>query len=268
MGDLYSGKAVTFKIPNGQSLVDNRWISQQDRGSAIVVKAFEVFLPTKSPSERTARVEAKVVGWNQHEEGESLYNIVPEKTFISEYKEGQGATCRNESDLLTNPSGSTLPKICPLDVDEYKCQELLQKTALYPSIYYKWEVSITGYESVRVPNPANRDFRIKVGVQMCILDPPNKDKGTKVKDGGQRRKRRRKRPNKERMKPVGANRATCPRGQYWSIDVAWCAPCPEGSKPALDGYYCEKITTENKTSSCMDVKRSDVNINSSQIINK
>ena len=109
LSELYSGKTVTFKIPNSQWLV-------------------EVFLPTASTNERMVRVEAKVIGWNQHSpknEGQKSYVIVPRKSFIFKYLEGRDARCRKESDLLTNPYGPSLPKICPLNVDENNCQELI-----------------------------------------------------------------------------------------------------------------------------------------------
>ena len=229
--DLYSGKRVTFKIPNGKWLVDNRWISADDEHSAIVVKKFEVFVPTVSVTERMVRVDASITGLNQltPPDGKS-YVIVPEKRFIFEYLEGHGAQpCRKESDALTNPYGASLPKICPLNVDENNCQELLQKTPLFPSVYSQWQVSLSGYESATVPDPATV-LNLKVGVRLCIMNGgPSQDKKTKVKTF------------KDRSKKKHRDATSCPDGQYWEVVSGACTPCPEGSKSALDGYYCEKI---------------------------
>ena len=236
---LYSGKTVTFKIPSSQWLVDNRWINAQDQGSAIVVKKFEVFLPTVSTTERMVRVEAKVIGWNQHTpgKGQKSYVIVPQKSFIFEYLEGHDAQCRKQSDLLKNPYGQSLPEVCPLNVDENNCQEIITKTPLFPSVYSQWQVSIAGYQSVPVPDPDPvADFRIKVGVKLCILQRQNKDKGMKTKDRGKMKiAKNTKTKKKLRMETL------CPDGQYWSVNSDACAPCPKGSRSALDGYYCEII---------------------------
>ena len=239
LSDLYSGKTVTFKIPKSQWLVDSRWINSQDQDSAIVVKKFEVFLPTVSTTERMVRVEAKVIGWNQHspgKEGQKSYIIVPQKNFIFEYLEGRDAHCRKESDLLTNPYRPSLPKICPLNVDENNCQELITKTPLFPSVYSQWKVSVAGYQSVPVPDPDPvADFRLKVGVKLCILQRSNKEKGMKTKGGGKMKITKTKTKKKLRKETL------CPDGQYWSVSSDACASCPKGSRSALDGYYCEKI---------------------------
>lgn len=238
--DLYSGKPVTFKIPNGQWLVDNRWINAQDQDSAIVVKKFEVFLPTVSGTERMARVEANVIGWNQYsppDEDRKSYVIVPPKNFIFEYLEGNDAHahCRKESDLFTNPYGSSLPKICPLNVDENNCRELLEITPLFPSVFSQWKVSISGYQSVPVPDPAT-DFKLKVGMKLCILNRPSQDKGTKSKDKGKLTRVLKKKTTKKRLR----DGTSCPDGKYWSAGLSACASCPKGSRSALHGYYCER----------------------------
>lgn len=235
--NLYVGKRVTFKIPNGKWLVDNRWINAQDEQSAIFVKKFEVFVPTVSVTERMVRVDASITGLNQHTppDGKS-YVIVPEKNFIFEYLEGHGAQpCRKESDALTNPYGADLPKICPLNVDENNCQELLEKTPLFPSVYSQWQVSLSGYESATVPDPATV-LNLKVGIRLCILNrgssQDTEKRGKKVKKF------------KDRARKKHRDETRCPDGQYRAVGSGACTPCPEGSKSALDGYYCEKIKTK------------------------
>ena len=231
IADLYSGKRVIFKIPNGQWLVNKGWISQQDREAAIVVKKFEVFVPTVSITERRVRVEAAITGMNQltPPDGKS-YVIVPERNFIFEYLEGHGAQpCRKESDALSNPYGADLPKICPVNVDENNCQELLEKTPLYPSVFSQWKVSLLGYEAATVPDPA-AVLNLKVGMRLCIFNRGSNDaKKTKIQKV------------KDRAKKKHGDRTSCPDGQYWAAGSGSCTTCPEGSKSALDGYYCEKI---------------------------
>lgn len=231
MADLYSGKRVIFKIPNGQWLVDKGWISQQDREAAIFVKKFEVYVPTVSVTERRIRVQAAITGMNKLTlpDGKS-YVIVPERNFIFEYLEGHGAQpCRKESEALSNPYGADLPKICPVNVDENNCQELLEKTPLFPSVYSQWKVSLLGYEAATVPDPATV-LNLKVGMRLCILNRgSSQTKKTKVKKV------------KNAAKKKHRDRISCPDGQYWAAGSGACTTCPKGSKSALDGYYCEKI---------------------------
>lgn len=231
MADLYSGKRVIFKIPNGQWLVDKGWISQQDKETAIFVKKFEVYVPTVSVTERRVRVQATITGMNKLTlpDGKS-YVIVPERNFIFEYLEGHGAQpCRKESEALSNPYGADLPKICPVNVDENNCQELLEKTPLFPSVYSQWKVSLLGYEAATVPDPATV-LNLKVGMRLCILNRgSSQTKKTKVKKV------------KNAAKKKHRDRTSCPDGQYWAAGSGSCTTCPKGSKSALDGYYCEKI---------------------------
>lgn len=229
--DLYSGKHVIFKIPHGQWLVDKGWISQQDKEAAIFVKKFEIYVPTVSVTERRVRVQAAITGMNQLTlpDGKSFV-IVPERNFIFEYLEGHGAQpCRKESEALSNPYGADLPKICPVNVDENNCQELLEKTPLFPSVYSQWKVSLLGYEAAPVPDPATV-LNLKVGMRLCILN-----------HGSSHAKKTNVKKFKNRAKKKQRDRTSCPDGQYWAPGSGACTTCPEGSKSALDGYYCEKI---------------------------
>ena len=243
LGDLYAGKPVTFQIPDSQWLVDNGWINPGDQNAAIFVKQFVVFLPTVSPTEREVRVEAKVSGENQHSPPDGTRYVivrVPEKKFIFYYREGHSAVCRRDSDKLTNPYGSSLPKICPLNEDQNSCQELLERTPLFPSVYSKWKVSISGYESVQVPEPAS-NFKLKVDTKLCFMERPSKDKGKKNKF-----KRKKKLILTKRKKTKYRHGPTnCPDGHFWSGDSGVCSKCPKGSRSALHGYYCEKIPKKN-----------------------
>lgn len=242
LGDLYAGKPVTFQIPDSQWLVDNGWINPGDQNAAIFVKQFVVFLPTVSPTEREVRVEAKVSGENQHSPPDGTRYVivrVPEKKFIFDYREGHSAVCRRDSDKLTNPNGSSLPKICPLNEDQNSCQELLERTPLFPSVYSKWKVSISGYESVQVPEPAS-NFKLKVDTKLCFMERPSKDKGRKNKF-----KRKKKLILTKRRKTKYHGPTNCPDGHFWSGDSGVCAKCPKGSRSALHGYYCEKIQKKN-----------------------
>ena len=230
LGDLYAGKPVTFQIPDSQWLVDNGWINPGDQNAAIFVKQFVVFLPT-------------VRGENQHSPPDGTRYVivrVPEKKFIFDYREGHSAVCRRESDQLTNPyDGSPLAKICPLNEDQNSCQELLERTPLFPSVYSKWQVSISGYESVQVPEPAS-NFKLKVDTKLCFMERPSKDKGKKNKF-----KRKKKLILTKRRKTKYHGPTNCPDGHFWSGDSGVCAKCPKGSRSALHGYYCEKIPKKN-----------------------
>lgn len=242
LSDLFSGKPVNFKIPNSQWLVNNGWVDAEDQNAAIVVKKFVVFLPTEDPAERSVRVEAKITGWNQHSPPSGTSYViasVPEKKFIFQYRQGRSVQCRKESDTLNNPYGPSLPKICPLNVDDNNCQELLEKTSLFPSVYSQWQVSVNGYESLQIPDPAT-GFKLKAGVKLCVLDLPSNDKGKKSKDRG---KKIRLLPKKNSKKFSKAT--SCPNGQYWSVGSNGCVSCPIGSRSALNGYYCEKIPKQD-----------------------
>ncbi|KAK3750698.1 hypothetical protein QZH41_005750 [Actinostola sp. cb2023] len=244
LSDLYAGRSVTFKIPNADWLVTNQWIGAQDRDSAIVVKKFEVFLPTQSATQHMVRVDAKMTGENRlSTSGDTSYVIVPGRRFVFEYLEGSGQRCRKESQALTNPYGTTLPKLCPLNVDENNCQELLEKTPLFPSVYSRWKVSISGYESTTAPDPTSADFKLKVGVKLCILSPRSRDKAAKTKKKGNKIKKWLKSKNKNKLEDQ--ERKSCPTDRYWSKKAGRCAKCHKGSRSALGGYFCEKIPKKN-----------------------
>jgi len=234
---LYDGRPITFKIPNSDWLVENNWILQQDKDSSITVKKFEVYLPTQSLTERTVRVSARVTGNKLSASSDTSYVIVPNKEFIFEYQEGSSDhPCKSQA--LDNPYGQTLPKLCPLNVDENNCLELLQKTPLFPSVYSNWKITVSGYESTPVPIPANDDFTLKVSVKLCILNQSSKDKaarrGKKKLDKILGSSDRRQGENREREK--------CRNNSYYSITSRRCVACPKGSRSALEGYFCAKKT--------------------------
>ena len=158
--------------------------------------------------------------------------------FLSTTNDGVARALHDESTLLNNPYGPNLPKICLLNVDDNSCDELLQKTPLFPLVYAKWKISISGYESARIPNPANQDFAIKFGAKLCILQRKVKDKGINLLDPKRRDKGRKR--NKKQQQRNNANTIHCQDGQYWSLNKGACTPCPSGSYSALDGYYCKQ----------------------------
>ncbi|KAK3739580.1 hypothetical protein QZH41_002064 [Actinostola sp. cb2023] len=190
------------------------------------------------------RVEAKITGENRlSTSSNTSYVIVPGRRFVFEYLEGSSQRCRKESQALTNPYGTTLPKLCPLNVDENNCQELLAKTPLFPSVYSRWKVSISGYESTPAPTPANEDFKLKVGVKLCILSPTSRDQPAKTKKKGNKIKKWLKSKNKNKLEDQ--ERKGCPKDRYWSKKAGRCVKCRNGSRSALDGYFCEKIPKKN-----------------------
>lgn len=199
--DLHCGKPVIFQIPNSQWLVDNGWIAEGDKDSAIFVKKFEVFMPTVSTFKGRKQVKVEVVGENKlppTDAKHTSYVIVPNEPFEADYQEGKGRPpCGNPE--ISNPYGQTLPKICPF-TSENQNNGLGSKTKLFTSIYSQWQVTVSGYKSAAyIPNPANTDFRLKVRVKFCILNKNRKDEEMNFKDRGNKGRK-----GKRRKRAVGA----------------------------------------------------------------
>ncbi|XP_065070764.1 uncharacterized protein LOC135695567 [Rhopilema esculentum] len=178
ISNLYAAKQVRFKIPNSDWLVENQWVDRGDKNSVITVKKFEIFLPTMSGIRKRVNVEAKSEGRNQLVPNGKTYTIIPSKNLKFEYLEGgSNEGCRQET--FQNPYDTSKPEICPVNMEEDRCLDLLEKTALYPSVYADWKVSISGYESDAVPQLAS-DFKLKVGITLCVANGSNKKKKKKT----------------------------------------------------------------------------------------
>ena len=177
ISNLYAAKQVRFKIPNSDWLVENQWIDRGDKNSVITVKKFEIFLPTMSGIRRRVNVEAKSEGRNQLVPNGKTYTIIPNKNLKFEYLEGgSNEGCRQET--FQNPYDTSKPEICPVNMEEDRCLDLLERTALYPSVYADWKMSISGYESDAVPQLAS-NFKLKVGITLCVANGSNKKKRKK-----------------------------------------------------------------------------------------
>lgn len=175
--DLYAGREVTFKIPDAQWLVQHNWIRKSDKDSTFVVKKFDVYLPTSSTIDRLVRCKAKAFGENKLFTNSNIhYTIIPQEEFTFEYIEGNKNTpCKSVAHTFSNPYGS-LPHLCRLDrVDNKNCLGMLQRTPLFPSVFSAWKNSISGYESVPVPQHLKKDFKLKVGVKICVFKPTKND---------------------------------------------------------------------------------------------
>ncbi|KAK3740592.1 hypothetical protein QZH41_001065 [Actinostola sp. cb2023] len=233
--DLHAGKRVAFKIPNADWLITNQWINAEDRDSAIVVKQFEVFLPMQSATPHAVRVDATITGDNRISiASPTIYVIVPEKKFVFSYNEGSGQPpCRQTP--ITNPYGTTLPKLCPLSVNENNYQELLEKTPLFPSVYSRWKVSISGYDSTRIPIPTNADFRLKVGVKLCILSPRSRYKAAK---------------NKNKNKLEDQERKSCPKDR--DLKIHWTATTRTAGS-AVEAWVEITVTAREKQTKTREV---------------
>lgn len=234
LSKLYAGRPVIFQIPDSDWLVTNKWISALERDSAIVVKKFEVFLPYEGNTQRRAYVKAEVIGDNKLSTSSSTsYVIVPNKKLIFEYLEGNhDQPCRSQT--FDNPYGSSKPDLCPINVDENNCLELLQKTPLFPSVYSRWKITVSGYESTPVPEIANNDFKLKVGMKLCILNQ-SQSNDEKTQEEGH------KGSSNKKSKVREQRRQKCVNNLYWSKKSGRCVRCPKGSRSALDGYYCKKV---------------------------
>ena len=238
LSDLYAKNPVYFKIPSSQWLVDNKWISENDKDSIIFLKKFEVFLPIESSVPRLVTVDAEVIGDNKLSTSSKISHvIVPKNEFVFHYYEGRNSEqeCRQASQVMNNPYGSHLSKLCRLNVDDNNCQELLKKTPLFPSIYSRWKLTVSGYDSIPLPpTPANDDFKLKVGVRLCILRPNSNDQRHDASNV-QRKGKNRKRQMHDQERPSCAKPT-----DYWSDKHGHCVQCPKGSKPEMDGYFCVK----------------------------
>ncbi|KXJ27814.1 hypothetical protein AC249_AIPGENE9004 [Exaiptasia diaphana] len=238
LSDLYTKNPVYFKVPSSQWLVDNKWISENDKDSIIFLKKFEIFLPFESSVPRLVTVDAEVIADNKlSTSSKTSYIIVPKNEFVFHYYEGRNSEqeCRQASQVMNNPYGSRLSKLCRLNVDDNNCQELLKRTPLFPSVYSRWKLTVSGYDSIPLsPTPANDDFKLKVGVKLCILRPNSNDQSHDTSNAQRKRK-------SSKWQMHDQERPSCPKPtDYWSDKQGHCVQCPKGSKPGMDGYFCVK----------------------------
>ena len=209
---LYSGEATYFKIPNSQWLLDQNWIKEHDKDSALYVKQFEVYLPSQSSSTRSVVVRASPV-INELVPGGTNYIIEPQSSLVYEYKEGPNPSCHYP--VIKHPYMSckteNYNKICKLTVSVSR--------ELYPSLYARWKIILNGYEDVTPPEPVNDDLTLKVGLKICKMSSDSNVVTSSV---------------------LMQSDQCCPEGQYKSHTKSECKNCTADSHPVLAGYYCEK----------------------------
>ena len=218
LAKLYQGFPIIFKIPNSEWLVKKGWITEREKDFAIYVEQFEIYLPSHSETVLPVSVVAKTTsGSLVHPDG-TRYLIFPNQPLEYKYIKGPISSCRQR--MFRDPYGicettktEEVNKICPSSITE-------TKNELYPSIYSQWTLTVTGFENFTVPKPST-DLPLTVGLKICT-----RDKRLTMK--------RRRRFNRPKKSVFGC----CEEGQYWDNSKASCSACPDGTKPALDGYYC------------------------------
>ncbi len=212
--ELFKGENVAFQIPSAKWLVDQDWIRKEEINYAFYVKQFKLYLPTNSTFPQKFYSTANPVSSNAVSPGSSEYIIIPRLPLVHEYTMGpsrllcQTMKYRNP---YTSCEFEDVSEICPLSH--------APRHHLYPSIYSKWQLSIEGGENLAIPNPAT-NLSLLVSMQLCKIaqDYYIKEEPAVVMEASQ----------------------CCPDDEFRPNITSSCQMCPEGSKSALSGYYCEK----------------------------
>ena len=228
LGDLYSGTETTFQVPEHHRrwLASQRWLSGDDKNSALFVVGFELFLPSSGKKAKHIMVQTQVASKNTFPGKNVDYILTPPRSFTYEYKEGLGADLVCYLDRINNPYSichrAVLPKICPLSKPPAEGDRVIT----YPSILSQFDIQVFGYESSDVPEPKT-EMAIKAGLALCKVQTKKKKN---KKRGGSRVKR----------EIVDYSWGCCRGNSYWNVKRSQCRKCPESSSPKLAGYYCDK----------------------------
>ena len=220
LSELFAGETVEFKIPDSQWLIDNGWITEEERDYAFFVENFEVYLPTKTKHPKRLYTIVDPALHIQVIPNGTEYMITPHIPLVHEYILGpQRSVCHDQKSA--NPYTA-----CESDPTSYICQVSQKNTRyIFPSIYSQWAITLKGGEDLPLPNPAT-DLKIIFGLQICktVINKSYEE----FWETYDREKRN-----------VNQNDC-CLSGEFRPNTTADCEPCPSGSHSALAGYYCEK----------------------------
>ena len=215
---LAGKKTVSFQIPSSKWLIEKQIIGKHDRESAIYLESVKLFPPISSISPTRITVHTDFGGENRLTPNSGVnYLILPKNGFTFEYKEGGYIACSRKRENIYNICPSKkLHDICILA----ESQKPNRWKAL-PSIYAKWDIRVHGYEKIKVPKHTT-DLFVRAELEFCTI----KKKGGMRKDVDEEEDE--------------ANRMCCAGQKYYSWKSRSCKPCPTGSTPRLNGYFCAK----------------------------
>lgn len=220
---LLAGENVQFQIPNSQWLIDHNIIQENERGYAIYVKQFEVYLPVSSSSPASVRVSAASTASNRLVPGGTAYVIKPSHPLVVEYLEGHNFNCRGQSQ--PNPynlcESSKLPDIC-------LASGCLQHEFIPPSIYTQWNLVVNGYE-LKMNDFVEAGTDMQVQVSMTLCKKSRQSAATGQQSGVEKRQ--------ENANAMILNKC-CSGNEYWSSKSDQCTSCPSQTVSALHGYFC------------------------------
>lgn len=237
LNKLFSKETIQFKIPSSDWLVKNRWIDSSERDNAFYVKDFQVFLPLKPQNPKKIISTATTTVYNELIPGSTEYVLIPNPHIVFEYELGPPSIPCPDANFNRNPYTT-----CDTEsVSKYCDKSLPLNHYLFPSIYSKWIISMTGWPDndgeMVAPNPANNTkMSVIVGAQICKLLPMT----TGAPQSALRFHGKRHHPSFTHMQQGSSH--CCPAGQYRPDRFSYCKPCPVGSDSALAGYYCESNT--------------------------
>ena len=229
LDDLFAGRPTSFRVPNKEWLIKQQWVSKDIlfTKESFYIKSFSLFVPAQSEKERSITVTATASIDNKLLPDGPKYIIAPAPTFINEYKVGKGfKPCLQRK--IDNPysicSTKKLPQICPMTTQDSHHRP----SALYPSIYTKWILTLKGYNDTNFPHPTT-PVTVKAGIRICNV--------------------RRFQGNSERRNQIPEAEWGCCSGvnKYWSAKDTMCKTCPVNSSVLLNGYYCERDKQENES---------------------
>lgn len=218
---LFEGNEVSFKVPNGEWLVEHDWIPEDVKDHALFVTKFEVYLPIETETVTSVQVTALPTTHNTISHDGKSYFLAPIRERVYMYKEGKQNIPCSQTPLLPNPYTICVndkpQDICVLTIDDQG--DVFTRFPIYPSIYTLWKLKVSGYEDVH-PFSTATELNIKLRLTMCSLDPRSQ--------------------NEVQIPRRTTASRCCTNNDYYSPTDNACIGCPASSTSALHGYFCVK----------------------------
>ena len=231
---LLAGDKVKFQIPDSDWLVRNRWITRPFQHYAFYVKEFVLYLPVESKHGSSVTTEVTAVSENKLAPGaNTVYEIKPNTPLHAAYYEGSRTPCmqQHKENPFSLCSTNKPEDICPVTTGP---GQGTSSTTLYPSIYSKFTLQVSGTEYRNMSVMHSTNLNVKVGLITC-MKPTSGHSRTSILN------------EQSLMEDAQISTSTglvacCTSGTYWSETAHSCVSCPSKSHTMLHGYFCQGIS--------------------------
>ena len=243
---IYSGRQVSFKIPNAQWLVDHKWINKADKSNFVYyLRDLQIILPDVVDRYREVRTTVDVV---------NAVKLVPEKYQPQYILSGPEVTKIHYSyqdlpDLCDEDKKKSLYDYCRDENNKDTDICVISKTEpkqVSPSVFSHFVIksSFDGQgDMINFTTP----IEVLAKLRLCIMC-----KGGKCRSGY---KKSEVEEEDENRSGAVTGRIRSPskccvldksKKQYYDRKKRSCQDCPKGSEPVKTGHYCHHT---NKTAS-------------------